>query len=85
MSDLVRVPAVGDMDDETLIKHMEHRHDEHIAMKFPNEPDRIKQGLPRRLRAGVTWRLFHDKLHELYDGRVVAGAPFYDHEHKAPQ
>lgn len=72
------VPSVQKMDDLTLIKHMEARHDEMIADGFNLSP----KGQPIVLRAGVTWRVFHDKMHELYDGRVVDGEPFFNHAHK---
>jgi hypothetical protein len=84
MGDLVRVPSVRDMTDEIMIKHMQHRHDEdigHINIGY-EEPDRKAKGLPRRLRAGVEWRTFHDKMHELYDGRTDGAAGMYDHVHK---
>lgn len=76
----VMVPNVADMSDEILIKHMEMRHDEDIKAPFRNEPDRVKKGLPPRLRdTGPEWRTYHDYMHRLYDGRE--NGP-YNHEHK---
>jgi hypothetical protein len=81
---MIRVPSVRDMDDATMIKHMQHRHDEDIkSINIGHqEPDRVAAGLPPRLRAGVEWRTFHNKMHELYDGRVDGARDMYDHVHK---
>jgi len=86
VANVVRVPAVRDMDDPTLIKHMEARHEEDVSTTHlgAGEPDRVAQGLPPRLRAGVEWRTFHNKMHELYDGREHNGRPWFDHVHKEP-
>lgn len=78
---MVSVPSVEDMSDEILMKHMEARHGESLALKFRDEPDRAKRGLPRRLHNPETWRIYHDKLHELYDGRETGP---YRHVHKEP-
>jgi hypothetical protein len=73
------VPNVRNMDDVTLIKHMQARHDEMIADGFDLAPN----GEPIKLRAGVEWRTFHDKMHEWYDGRTVGdGENFFNHLHK---
>jgi hypothetical protein len=77
----VRVPSGDDMDDDTLMKHMEARHGENLALKFREEPDRKRRGLPRRLQNPETWRTYHRKLHELYDGRPDGP---YRHVHKEP-
>lgn len=77
----VRVPSAEDMSDETLMKHMEARHSEDLALKFEPEPDRVAKGLPRRLRNPQTWRTYHDYMHRLYDGRD--NGP-YRHVHKEP-
>jgi hypothetical protein len=78
---VVSVPSADDMDDETFMKHMERRHGESLALKFRNEPDRAKKGLPRRLLNRKTWITYHQSLHNLYDGR--ADGP-YRHIHKEP-
>jgi hypothetical protein len=75
----VQVPAAGDMDDEIFIKHMERRHGESLALKFIEEPDRKRKGQGRRLADPKTWRTYHQRLHELYDGRE--NGP-YRHTHK---
>lgn len=78
---LVRVPSVADMDDPTLIKHMEARHDEDVAvtrMGWNGDPD------DKRDLRNIPWRTFHNKMHELYDGRTDGAAGMYDHEHKEP-
>lgn len=53
------------MDDETGIKHLEHRHTDQLAqmrMRFSPEPDR--KGQPRRFRSGKEpWNIFHEHLH----------------------
>lgn len=84
MSDVVRVPSVADMSDQILIKHMEARHGEDLKVKnLGHEPDRDAKNLAPRLRgSGKVWRTYHDKMHELYDGRLHDGEPWYDHEHK---
>lgn len=61
------VVAFENLDDETAIKHLEHRHGHDLAafkMRFTPEPDR--DGEPRRFRAGRSpWDKFHRRLHEL--------------------
>lgn len=83
MSELTRVPSVLDMDDVTLIKHMELRHGEDLRVKRLGwEPQREERGEPPTLRGnGKVWRTFHNKMHELYDGRVIKGEDFYNHTH----
>jgi hypothetical protein len=82
--DRVRVPSVRGMDDETLIKYMEYRHDEDLKVKnLGHEPDREAKGLAPRLRgSGQVWRTFHNKMHELYDGRMHDGETWFDHYHE---
>lgn len=70
MDELVRVPSVQGMDDETLMKHLEHRHAEDLKMSFEVEPDQTE----RRLRAPKEWRTYHDAMHRLYPGK-------YEHRH----
>lgn len=73
------VPSVRNMDDEILIKHMEARHQEMIAEGVKLHANEAA----RKVRLGVEWRTFHDKMHELYDGRVVGdGENFFNHTHK---
>lgn len=79
--DFVTVPSVEDMDDETFIKHFELRHGENLAHRFLNEPDRVKKGLPRRLNDPEVWKTYHEKMHEIYNGREFG--PF-NHEHREP-
>jgi len=67
---IVRIPPVGVMDDETLMKHLDLRHDNELRMRFVPEPDREE----RRLVAGKEWRTYHDTMHRL-------NAERYDHEH----
>jgi hypothetical protein len=85
--DLVRVPSVLDMSDAILIKHMEARHDQDVSVNnLGHEPDRDARGLAPRLRgSGKVWRTYHDKMHELYDGRQHNGEPWYNHVHKEPK
>jgi hypothetical protein len=56
------------MDDETGIKHLEHRHGDRLAqmnLRFRPEPDRSGKAHPRRFRAGkMPWDLFHARLHD---------------------
>lgn len=83
MDERVRVPSVSDMDDPLFIKHMEHRHGEDLKVKnLGHEPQRDEKGLAPTLRGnGKVWRTFHDKMHELYDGRLINGQDFYNHDH----
>ena len=70
MADLIRVPSVDGMNDETLMKHMEFRHDDDLRLEFQVEPDRAE----RRLMAADLWRSYHDAMHRLYPRK-------YDHTH----
>lgn len=67
---MLRIPSVTSMDDETLMKHLEHRHADDLRMSFEVEPGRTE----RRLRAPSAWRTYHDAMHRLYPRK-------YDHEH----
>jgi hypothetical protein len=60
---MVTVAEFEGMDDETAIKHLEHRHAEQLGgLVFHEEPDRA--GQPRRLRGGkFPWDLYHARLH----------------------
>lgn len=58
---MIEIPSVADMDDETLMKHMELRHEGDLAMSFEIEPGRDE----RRLRAPKEWRTYHDTIHRL--------------------
>lgn len=70
----VRVPSVDVMDDETVMLHMEHRHDNDLRMRFLPEPERTE----RRLRAPEEWRTFHETQHRLH-------AAEYDHTHNGAE
>jgi hypothetical protein len=69
-SDQVEVPIAGGMDDETFLKHLEHRHAREV--KF--------ESVPVARRAMEAWlpvyRAFHDRLHAL------GPASHYDHTHE---
>lgn len=66
----VEVPAVVDMEDETFLKHLEHRHAHEVDF----------QGGRAARMAVEAWvgvyRAFHDRLHRL------ATPGQYDHEHE---
>lgn len=66
----VTIPSVSEMDDETLMKHLELRHEDDLAMSFKPEPDREE----RRLHAPKEWRTYHDAMHRLYPRK-------YEHKH----
>ena len=67
---IVRVPAVVVMDDETLIMHLELRHDNDLRMQFMPEPGKEKP----RLTAPKEWRTFHETMHRLHPDA-------YNHQH----
>jgi hypothetical protein len=67
---LVRIPPVTVMDDETLMKHLELRHDADLRMEFMPEPGKNE----RRITAPKEWRTFHDKMHSLHPNS-------YNHRH----
>jgi hypothetical protein len=67
---IVRVPGVSVMDDETVMLHLEKRHEDELKMNFLPEPDRSE----RRLRAPEEWRTYHDAMHRLCPSQ-------YDHRH----
>jgi hypothetical protein len=57
--DQVEVQMASDMDEETFLKHLEHRHAD--AVKFETVPV-----ARRALDAWIpTYRAFHDRLHTL--------------------
>jgi len=60
---MVTVAGFAGMDDETAIRHLEHRHSEQLrGMQFREEPHRV--GQPRRFRGGrIPWNLYHARLH----------------------
>lgn len=66
----ISIPSVADMSDEILMKHLELRHEDDLAVVFEVEPDRDE----RRLRAPKEWRTYHDAMHRLYPRK-------YDHRH----
>lgn len=63
------IPDVREMDDETVMKHLEFRHPE-VTMKFVPEPGRSE----RRMAAPDAWRGLHQANHRMYPHR-------YDHDH----
>ena len=70
MADLIVAP-VADMDDETVMKHLEFRHEDDLKMAFKPEPDRTE----RRLNNAETWRTYHNSMHRLYPRK-------YEHTHR---
>lgn len=66
---VVLVPAVADMDDETFIRHLEKRHPDMLRMTFKVEPGRNS----RRMMARSTWEAFHTYVHQHGE---------FDHIHK---
>lgn len=75
----VRVSPFEGMDDETSIKHLEHRHAADIAaVKLKFSPEPARPGKPRRFRSGRGhWNIFHEHLHNWpLDGVEVT------HEHE---
>lgn len=69
MSQLVRIPPVKLMGDETLVNHLELRHGNDLSMEFPESGH-----VERRLHDSHVWRTYHDKVHELR-------GESYDHVH----
>lgn len=65
------IPPVSEMDDETLMKHLELRHADDLAMEFKPEPGQTE----RRLHAPTEWRTYHNAMHRLYPRA-------YDHTHR---
>lgn len=65
------IPSVDDMDDETLMKHLELRHEDDLRLTFKPEPGRTE----RRLAAPGLWRTYHNTMHRLYSNK-------YDHRHR---
>lgn len=71
---IVRVPGIQVMDDETVMLHLEHRHGDELAMNFLPEPDRAE----RRMMAPKLWRTYHETMHHLHSNDDK-----YDHTHNA--
>ena len=67
----VMVVSVDDMDDETLIRHLESRHADDLRMSFQPDPDTGK----RTLAAPKEWRTYHQSMHRLYPRK-------YEHRHR---
>lgn len=67
------VAPVEEMDDETVMLHLENRHDEDLKIPFVAEPDRAE----RRLNNRSTWEAYHKAMHRLYPRK-------YEHEHREP-
>jgi len=76
MADITTVAAFESMDDETAMKHLEHRHEAQLGgIRFRVEPGRTE----RRFRGGrYVWNLYHTRLHReaKRDHRPL------DHEHE---
>lgn len=68
---MLTIPPVQEMDDETLMKHLEFRHADDLRMEFTVEPDYGG----RRLHAPEAWRTYHDAMHRLYPRK-------YEHSHE---
>jgi hypothetical protein len=69
-TEVVEVPSIDDMDDDTFCKHMDLRHAESLSTAGPlsNHPDRAPEWIG-------PYRVFHDRLHDI----AVPGQ--FDHEH----
>jgi hypothetical protein len=67
----VMVPSVESMDDETLMKHLEFRHEHDLALRFLPDPDQEV----RTLAAPELWRTYHDTMHRLHPNK-------YQHAHR---
>lgn len=70
MADVVVTP-VDEMEDETLMKHLELRHEDDLALRFLPDPDKGT----RVLAAPELWRTYHDTMHRLYPCK-------YEHSHR---
>jgi hypothetical protein len=68
---MLLIPSVYNMDDETLMKHLENRHADDLRLEFRVEPDRTE----RRLQNSEVWRTYHETMHRLYPQK-------YEHSHK---
>ena len=68
--EVIEVPHSDDMDDETLIKHIEHRH----AQDYRVEGTSVSRNAMEAWIA--VWRAYHDRLHK------IATPGQYDHEHE---
>lgn len=67
--EVVEVPLSGEMDDETFLKHLEHRHARECKFeKTPVARKATSAWLP-------TYRAFHEQLHK----QAIPGQ--YNHEH----
>lgn len=67
--EIVEVPAADEMDDETFIKHLEHRHSDECKIERVVARHNTHVWLPM-------YRKFHDRLHSL------ATPGQYDHVHE---
>jgi hypothetical protein len=68
-SEPVSVPPAGDMDDETFLKHIEHRHADECHVEGFIARHAVSQWIG-------SYRAFHQRLHE------IAMPGQYDHEHE---
>lgn len=71
----VRAPALQDMSDEIIMRHLEHRHAKDLALEFRVLPGQTE----RRLEARSTWIAYHDALH-----RLALHGEYKDHYHRRP-
>jgi hypothetical protein len=70
MADVVVTP-VDEMNDETLMKHLENRHQDDLRLSFKPDPGKSE----RTLAAPTEWRTYHDTMHRLYPRK-------YEHSHR---
>jgi hypothetical protein len=69
VEEIVEVPIASGMDDETFLKHIEHRHAAECKMeKTPVHRRAMNAWVP-------SYRAFHERLHK------IAAPGQYDHEH----
>lgn len=67
--DVTSVPLAEDMDDETFIKHIEHRHAAECKVEGFISRHAVESWI-------TTYRAFHDRLHK------IATPGQYDHVHE---
>lgn len=67
-SEVVEVPLAEDMDDETFLKHIEHRHAEECKVEGYITRHAVSSWIG-------SYRAFHQRLHE------IAAPGQYDHVH----
>lgn len=72
----VKVPALQDMTDEHIMRHLELRHQKDLKIKFLPLPGETE----RRLNEPSAWITYHDTLHRLH-----LNGDYPDHSHKLPE